>query len=218
MKADDLKHLAALWLRARKPDAHILFEFSLAEYGGALIDVAAICEDEIIGVEIKGDGDSASRLKLQGQMYPRVCRTVYLLPSPDLLKSCRTHLPPEWSLLLPLGGDDDNEWRLLQTCEETGIQYPKNGKAIDPSTLGRGEGLGLSPAALAAMVWTTEYTRLKIALDPMIGLPRRKADCIRYVAETYPLPKIERAVCQVLRQRDWGFKEVIKPMAAGALS
>jgi len=210
MKADELKPLAVDWLRARFPEAHITCELSLAEYGGALIDVGAICSDQIVGVEIKGDGDSASRLKLQGQMYSRVCRSVYLLPSLDLLKSCKKHIPPEWRMLVPPGGDlGVHSSRRL--CPDSGISWGSTYGSADPK---RGEGYGLSPAALAAMVWTTEYGafRYHIQEKHFTALPSRKADFIRFVAERYPLPVIETAVCATLRERNWnGLKEIQYP-------
>lgn len=73
MKADDLKPLAAAWLRTRFPDAHIAYELSLAEYGGAQIDVGAICPDQIVGVEIKAVCNLSKGAKTVDEWEGRVC-------------------------------------------------------------------------------------------------------------------------------------------------
>lgn len=205
MKADELKVIAADWLRLRFPEAHILYEFSLAEYGGALIDVGAVCGDQIVGVEIKGDGDSPSRLKLQGQMYSRVCRQVYLLAAPSIEDKCQKNRPPEWKPLF-LDEESGGIRELLYVADRIGNMI-------------RGAGYGLAPTALAAMVWASEYSafywQLRECGAPFpaySNLPKRKADTIKYVSETCTLPTIEKAVCAVLRERVWDNKKVMRPM------
>jgi hypothetical protein len=211
MKAAELKAIAKVWLRRQYPEAHILEEFSVAEYGGALVDVAAICEDQIVGVEIKGDGDSAARLKLQGQMYSRVCRTMYLLPSPDLLKKCDQQKPPEWEMLRPPGAPED-PYRSRLVCADSGIQWGSiYAKKTGPY---RATGYGLAPAALAAMLWTTEYGVFKSHIEEkaFTALPHRKSDFIRFVSGRYSLDQLEPAVCRTLRARTWlGGKVVDRP-------
>lgn len=211
MKAPVLTELAAQWLRARLPEAHIVREFSCAAYGGALIDVAAICEDQIIGVEVKGEGDSPSRLKLQGNMYSRVCRQVYLLPSPDLQDRCIKHCPPEWQIITTKTFDS---WAGLNKCADTDIYYPKNMRSLQPWSLVRGDGYGLAPAALTELVWTKEYRKFAHALEPYSGLPRKKADALRAVCKHFPVDTVERAVCSTLRRRNWEMKPVDKPAEA----
>ena len=210
MKADELKSQAATWLRARHPGAHIAFELSLAQYGGALVDVAAICDDHIVGVEIKGEGDSTSRLKLQGNMYSRACRSMFLLASPELAVRCRQNKPPGWSIIYATR-EHAPDYRYMKHCRVSGIVYPgqANGKLFWQ------DGEGLSPATLAAMVWTTEYKLFEELLlnggpfPTSLGkLPSRKQSCINFVVSEFPLPQIERAVCGVLRARDWFSKKV----------
>lgn len=220
MRAKELTDLACKWLRARFPDAHIRRELSLAEYGGALIDVAAICQDQIVGVEVKGDGDSPSRLKLQGAMYGRICRKVYLLPSPSLLERCEKHKPPEWSIIHAPGSEVDVRFHSRSMiCDASGIGWapairmnPNNPK------LARGQGLGLAPHALAAMIWTTEYSNFQAAVGEkeFTGLPRRKQDFINFVGPRYPLERLERAVCEIIRQRSWMDDRTEKPLEDAA--
>lgn len=219
MKADDLKQMAALWLRARFPTAHIAFEFSVAHYGTALVDVAAVTPEQIVGVEIKGEGDTVSRLKLQGEMYPRVCRTMFLLPAPSLVEKCRDHKPYGWSMLYPNRETAPN-YKYIQDCPDSGLHYgsPRRGKIF------HSDGEGLSPYALASMVWTNEYVKFRKALfgdDPLPGgirkLPTKKQNCVNYVVFHCPVHKIEQAVCEVLRTREWDTKVIDRPSAESLL-
>ena len=186
--------MAEDWLREAHPTAHIVREFSVSEYGGALVDVAAILEDRIVGVEVKGEGDSPTRLPLQGMMYSRVCRSVFLLAAPSLRTRCAKHCPPGWGQL-SIEPESAYGWK------QSGAIWCKRHHDQD-------KGYGLAPVALAAMPWTNEYGAFSAAIGWTV--PKRKSDCIRAVAQHEPLPKIERAVCHVLRNRIWS-KDVSLP-------
>ena len=54
MRANQLLKLAIAWLKESHPGSIIVTELSVADWGGARIDVAAITEEEVVGVEIKG--------------------------------------------------------------------------------------------------------------------------------------------------------------------
>lgn len=196
MKASEILPLAIDWLRERHPDAHIVPEFSVGEYGKALVDVAAILPDRIVGIEIKGEGDTPSRLPLQGMMYSRVCRAMFLLAAPSIEKRCINHLPPGWGLLSVADQSEDWAW--------DGV-----GPVKRRAFTGDDDGYGLSPVALAAMPWTKEYAAFGQYLG--FGMPRRKVDAIKSVSNHFALPVIERAVCSILRQRDWESKTVHYP-------
>lgn len=198
VRAQELTDLAAQWLRKRHPQALIVREFSVSEYGGALVDVAAILEREIVAVEVKGEGDSPARLPLQGMMYSRACRSVYLLSAPSMQERCAKHLPPGWGMLSP-EKQNGYGWRSVADL------FAKSG--CD-------KGYGLAPVTLAAMPWTTEYGRFSAELG--WSVPSRKAACIKAVARHEPVEKIEAAVCGVLRRRDWQGKSVDRPAADAA--
>lgn len=94
-----MRPLAIEWLRARHADAVIVPELSVADWGGASLDVAAITRTHIVGVEIKGDGDSPHRLDRQALAYGMVAREMWLLPAPSLLSRCWKHKPDGWGVL-----------------------------------------------------------------------------------------------------------------------
>ena len=212
MKADELTVIGRKWLRARFPEADIVPEFSCAAYGGALIDLAAICEDQIVGLEIKGDGDSPSRLKLQGNMYGRVCRKIFLLPSESLLKRCQNHCPPEWDIVSTI---DTKTYPQQTQCEVSGLWQPKKWRPDPRDGMGlpRGQGFGLAPAALTELIWTKEYSRFAhhLAQGELLScpLPRKKAACLEHVLQTFPLTVVEQAACKTLLERNWQWKEGI---------
>lgn len=211
MKAPELTELAVVWLRARFPDAHIRRELALGAYGAAQIDVAAICPDQIVGVEIKGDGDSPSRLKLQGAMYGRVCRQVYLLPSPSLLEKCDKQKPPEWVMLYPPSADRNR----LTKCEDSGILYPTDYRT---QRLRRGAGLGLAPAALVDVIWASEISSLRMRLPDRgnINWPKQKSALVDCAIQHFTLPEIEFAVCKTLLQRSWFDSRTLTPSEEAA--
>lgn len=195
MKASELTDIAAAWLRGQYPNAHILREFSVSEYGGGLVDLAAILPDRIVGVEVKGEGDSPSRLGLQGGMYSRVCRSMWLLATPGLFERCGKHLPHSWGQL-SIEPQDKYRWKNTHGLWSKAHFQQENG-------------YGLSPVALAALPWTKEYPRFSCEIG--WSVPRTKSDCIRAVANNEPLPRIEAAVCRTLRFRDWEYKTVDLP-------
>lgn len=197
MKADVLTRLAKAWLQARHPSAMIVEELSVAEFGGALVDVAAILPDRIIGIEVKGRGDSHRRLALQGAMFSRVCRSMYLLACPSIQKACSAARLPGWGELLVQGAQSAD----LVQCRASGLLAGAHYVADET-------GYALAPVALAAMPWTKEYPLFREVLGAREALPRSKPKSIEKVASHYPLRVIERAVCRVLRKRDWRARSV----------
>ncbi len=87
--ADVLTEMAEKWLRKQYPDAIIMREFNAAKWGGALIDVVALTKTQIIGIEIKGHGDTLTRLKLQGPAYSMIASSMYLLCCPELAEKLK---------------------------------------------------------------------------------------------------------------------------------
>lgn len=99
MKASELRNLAIDWLKSAHPDSIIVTELSVADWGAASIDVAAITPTHIVGVEIKGNGDSPTRLDRQGITYGMVAREMWLLCSPSLQQKCFSRRPRGWGRL-----------------------------------------------------------------------------------------------------------------------
>lgn len=200
--ASELTDLACTWLREMHPHAMIVRELGCAAWGGALIDVAAILPEKIVGVEIKGEGDSPTRLDRQGMMYSRVARTMFLLPDASLLDRCLKRCPPGWGVL---------------AAEQRSAEWTSSGSLWRRRFTGHdGLGLGLAPAALVTMVWTREYPKFTAALGYAFPKRRDKQSITELVTERSSLREIERAVCAVLLTRDWSPKTVDFPDDARA--
>lgn len=99
MRAEELRALAVEWLRETFPGSVIVTELSVADWGGASIDVAAITETHIVGVEIKGEGDSPARLDRQGITYGMAAREMWLLCDESIQAKCFARRPPGWGRL-----------------------------------------------------------------------------------------------------------------------
>ncbi|MFC0633249.1 hypothetical protein [Brevundimonas balnearis] len=171
-----LTAMASDWLCERYPDALIIREFSVGTWGGALIDLAAVRPAEIIGVEVKGDGDSPTRLKLQSALYSKAAQRMWLLPAPSLAKKCEVVTYDAWGILAVEGdqvvvpsGSYRNEPRLLPTA----------------------------PAQLLQALWADE-------LKFIAGGLRGGCEQLRqHIADTMPLRDLIPAVCERLRSRPW---------------
>jgi hypothetical protein len=106
--AKRLKILAPHWLRNRYPNALLTTELSIEKYGNALLDQisAAITEEGIFGVEVKGDSDNLNRLERQGWVYSRAASKMWLLCSPSFNDKARKCRPRGWGLLEILSNEN----------------------------------------------------------------------------------------------------------------
>ena len=183
MKAAELTELAITWLQDQHPDAYVTTELSVAEWGGASVDVAAITQTEIVGVEIKGDGDSPTRLELQGLKYGRVCRSMWLLVTPDgtLGDRCAKRKPPGWGRLHVEAGKIAN-W------------HPR--ARPQPH---------LCAMAMCETLWRDELAEIA-RLEPGVfvrGSRPRVPELREGIVASLPTPRIHELMIGALRKRIW---------------
>lgn len=207
MKAPDILPLAIDWLTVTYPGSVIVTEFSIADWGGARVDVAAITENEVIGVEIKGDGDSPARLELQGLAYGRVCRKMWLLPSNDLQDKCFAKRPPRWGRLELWEGAVRAYNRAtalgdrIQTKHGYRYENLRDESRFDPCS--PAEGRLLCPFSMCGTLWRDElYDIARLQKVKVIGKatvePLTQAICAQL-----PAPAIHAAMIDQLRRREW---------------
>ncbi len=177
-RSDRLKIMALHWLRAQFPDALLVPELAVAKYGDAMIDVGAITASEIVGIEIKGDGDSPARLARQGWVYSRAATRMFLLPAPSLLKKVLKHIPPGWGL--------------LEVKDDKLVRGHR-----DPAKLAN------APAALLDILWKPELLRVGSAVGVACPSSRYVHSIAEAIAESAPLADIRAAVLSELLRRDW---------------
>lgn len=179
-----LTDVAVSWLRCKLPDSLIVPEFVCGYGGDARIDLAAITPDGIVGVEIKGEGDTHARLATQGPAFLAVCTSVHLLYAPSLAASMSKHRPKFW---LPLHLEDALAFR--GECALSGTSHYINH--------------GLCPRQMLAVLWRDEL----VSLARSLSIAAEKRDPVHViserVAELAALREIRRGVCERLLKRDW---------------
>jgi len=191
MRAPELLEMAIDWLDGRYPGSVIVPELSVADWGGASIDVAAITESHIVGVEIKGEGDSPARLPLQGCMYSRVAKRMWLLPDESIAKRCERHMPSRWGL--------------LEIRDELVEVARRHDWPIEADELN-----DITPTALCGTLWRDELYDLAREANLQPG-PRAYAHTLTArICETLPVTEIHDWMITALRRRVWrGGKRVI---------
>lgn len=209
MKAAELTELAIEWLKAEHPGSVIVTELSVDDWGGARIDVAAITDTEIIGVEIKGEGDSPSRLELQGLVYGKVARRMWLLVSPDgtLSERCEKKRPLGWGRL-EVHQDairPKNIARKLGEVEKT--EYgTRRGYVPDPDAYKPDEArryLRQCPWAMCGTLWRDELYEIARAHGVQVKGRALVGPLTDAIVEQMPVPKLHDAMIEQLRRRVW---------------
>lgn len=206
MQPDSAKALlgaAMCWLREEWPTAVIIPELSVATWGGARLDVAAVTENQLIGVEIKGEGDSIGRLALQGWAYSMVATQMFLLPCEKLRKKCVEAKPPGWLMAT----NEDGEWFNPDPEKRYGRGFGWDGKRLSQS-----------PHRMVEMLWADEIRYLVRALDVDVFGLRGYEALGHALAEQVPIGKLRPKVYRLLYQRRWESgrmpKKVWRPDAA----
>lgn len=195
MKASELLPLAIEWLSARYPGALIVPELSIGTWGGALLDVAAITETEIIGIEIKGEGDSPARLPLQASLYSKAATRMFFLPCPALEERCFKHLPGAWGKLV--ARDSVIELKLTD-WERTAIERYGEQPA---------KRLCTAPGQLLQCLWREDLdaiARIHQVITGKVGVEGLRDK----LAEALPLSVLVPETCMALRRRKWINKRV----------
>jgi len=197
VKADELLPLAIDWLAETYPDSLIVPELSVGTWGAALLDVAAITPDQIIGVEIKGEGDSPARMRLQAAIYSKAATRMYLLPCPALEDRCFKNTPSAWGRLVMRGGQIE---RLLTSHQKWVIENQQTyaiGRDPDPA-----ERLCTAPLQLLQCLWRDELDEIARRLSLIVG--KLDVESLRReISERVCLRELRPLVCSLLRERKW---------------
>ena len=193
MRANQLLAVAISWLRETYPGSIIVTELSVADWGGARIDVAAITEEEVVGVEIKGLGDSPYRLELQGLRYGQVARTMWLLPTPKgtLAEQCKKHRPKNWGMLTAVGGT-------VQPAVRYKSEHTDHVDYYEPRPSDQ-----LAPYAICGTLWRDELYDIARRQQIRVATRARVADLTKALIESMPVPALHDAMVEQLRMREW---------------
>jgi hypothetical protein len=181
--------MAEEWLASRSDVETIIHEFSVADWGGASVDVAAITPTHIVGVEIKGEGDSPARLALQGCMYSRVVKEMWLLPSPVIAEKIDAKRPRGWARLEVHEGRvrPENKWSFGSVYEPVPHSFSNH----------------LCAGVMCETLWRDEL----YAIAKSAGLaPRSRArvkDLTDLLVNNLTTHQIHERMVEALRRRAW---------------
>ncbi len=150
--------------------------------GGSRADVIGIIDGNVLGFEIKSDGDSYTRLKTQTADYDRLCDYNYLVVGKSHRKHAASHVPDHWGLLCIF---DEGEGETVE-C----IRTP----ALNP---------GASLKKQIELLWRPELSRLQ----EWNGLPAYKQKSKLFVremiVEKVPEEVLKRQMTDLLFERDY---------------
>ena len=191
MKAPELLTLATAWLQDACPGSIIVPELSVADWGGARVDVAAITGEDVVGVEIKGEGDSPTRLELQGLRYGQVCKRMWLLPTPEgtLAERCKKKRPKGWGVLTAEGGSVSPAVR-YQSGDHVELWEPRHSTS-------------LNPWAMCGTLWRDELYDIARLNGIQMQSRAYVQELTDAICEQMPVPKLHDAMIDQLRRREW---------------
>lgn len=210
MRAPELLKLAIDWLRETYPQSIIVPEMSVSDWGGAMIDVAAITDEMIVGIEIKGEGDSPTRLELQGQKYGQVARRMWLLPTPEgtLAARCDKKAHPSWGRLELHEGAvrPRNIATKLGPWEEDERGRKGRSRIPDPDRYNFSKpGLSrmLNPWAICGTLWREELYRIAKAQGMPVNSKTNVGPLTDMLVKSLPVERLHDLMIEQLRQRVW---------------
>ena len=210
MRAAELTMLTVDWLKVEYPTSTIVTELSVDDWGAARIDVAAITDDEIIGVEIKGEGDSPTRLDLQGLVYSRVARRMWLLctPSGTLAERCAKKKPVGWGTLEVSNGviRPQNVAKKLGPVEELDDGSSRQRYIEDIDTYVPDEsGLNVRQCiwAMCGTLWREELCEIARISGIKVNSKTYVHELTEAIVEKLPVPRMHDHMIKALRKRAW---------------
>lgn len=209
MKAAELTELAIQWLSATFPEAIIVRELSVADWGGASLDLGAITRDRIVGVEIKGDGDGPTRLDRQGISYGMVAREMWLLCAPSVQDKCFARRPPGWGRLEIHEGCVRPYNRATKMGEpikrpDGGTTYPtvRDDSRYEPDR--PEDQRHQTPWTMCGALWRDElYEIARLNRVVCGGRAARVQPLTEAICASLPVTAIHDEMIRALRARDW---------------
>ena len=149
--------------------------------GEARADIVVVT-DSLTGYEIKGDGDSYSRLPGQVEEYDRYFQRNYLVVGVAHKTTASNHVPSYWGILCVLRSEKGVE---METIREAG-QSPKYNQKKQLSLL-----------------WRKELENILKVNNLSECYGKTKAYIRKYILERVPKDVLRRQICEEFFERDW---------------
>lgn len=111
--------------------------FEEKNIGKSRADALAVTDGVLIGIEIKSDGDSYTRLKSQIRSYNQYCNQNYIVIGSCHRKHVEEHVPDFWGILV-VSRDLENRQVVIETMRQA-QPNPKANLKLQMSLLWRNE-------------------------------------------------------------------------------
>jgi hypothetical protein len=180
---EDIRILLFDYLDRRFPKVRTFEEKSM---GHSRSDVIALLPNLIVGIEIKSDADSYTRLVTQVKDYDKYFDINYIVVGSSHISGVRDHVPPYWGILV-----------VDQTEEEPIIRQVRSAKPNPKFRL----------KTQLSFIWKRELRILLKAnkLGIYAGGSRRTME--RALLTWVPHDKLKRQMCYMLFERDYSIFE-----------
>ena len=149
--------------------------------GEARADIVMVT-DSLTGYEIKGDGDSYSRLPGQVEEYDRFFQRNYLVVGVNHRTTAPKHVPQYWGILCV---SESEKGVQIETIREAG-QNPK-----------------YSQKKQISLLWRKELENILKANSLPLCSGKTKAYIRRYILERVHRDALQRQICEEFFERDW---------------
>lgn len=173
-------HRKMLWRHHASPQTLVLDELGLM-HGACRADIA-IVNGRLIGIEIKSEKDSLSRLKKQIIAYDAVFDNIAIIVSERHRQAVTRCVPKHWGIVLTKKGKRGAIHFSVQRKSRTN-------RFVDPMSV-------------AQLLWKNEAIETLQKLGaPLHLLKSRRAKLYRYLSKHLPLEKLKSAVRTYLKNR-----------------
>ena len=149
--------------------------------GKARADIV-IVTDSLTGYEIKGDGDSYSRLPGQIEEYDNYFQRNYLVVGANHKKTAPQHVPPYWGILCVSESEKGVQVETIREAE----QNPK-----------------YSQKSQLSLLWRKELKNILKTNNLPKCTGKTKAYMRKYILERVPKDTLQRQICEEFFERDW---------------
>lgn len=148
--------------------------------GKSRADVMAVLPDELLGFELKSNGDTYARLPSQTKYYDKYFDRNYLVVGETHRKNAHKHVPSHWGIIMI--PDVGNDIRVLREAE-------KNPKAKMRWQL--------------SLLWRSELMNIRLENGLYKYADKSKLFVIKYMIEKLDEQTLKRALCQELFEREY---------------
>lgn len=155
--------------------------------GKSRADAILVCDDKIIGYEIKSDKDNLDRLEGQMKDYTRFCNECYIVTGSMHAERILETVPEFYGIIKIYMDNDKN--RHLEIVRESGKDPKESKKRKIKHQL--------------SLLWRSEITRIAKANKVKPISKKSKTKIAAMLADQMDYDILRKAVCEELMERDY---------------